>query len=40
MCSTYSGTIEYLDLCFKCLSLGEEGEDDFDDLFEEEQHEE
>lgn len=25
---------QYTDLCFRCLSLGEEGEEDFDDLFE------
>jgi hypothetical protein len=25
---------QYTDLCFRCLSLGEEGEDDFDGLFD------
>jgi hypothetical protein len=25
---------QYTDLCFRCLSLGEEGEEDFDGLFD------
>lgn len=30
---------QYTDLCFRCLSLSEEGEDTFDGLFDEHQDE-
>ena len=40
MCATYAGTTEYIDLCFRCLCLSGEGEEVFDDLFDEEHHEE
>ena len=38
--SVYPGSNEYLDLCFRCLNLSTEGEEEYDDLFDEERDEE
>lgn len=35
----YPGSVEYTDMCFRCLDLGEEGEDSFE-IHEEEYDEE
>jgi hypothetical protein len=38
--SKYPGSNEFIELCFKCLDMGTEGEEEFDDLFDEENYEE